>query len=293
MDIDITPALERINEMATNFIASLPNLVLAIIVFVLFFLLAKGIQLLVRRVAVRSGLGVSAGLVFGRLVQWGTVLAGLVIAASVVFPSLQAGNIIELLGITSIAIGFAFRDVAQNFLAGILLLLTQPFRIGDQVIVSGFEGTVEDIQTRATFIRMYDGRRVVIPNTNLFIESVIVNTAAETRRSQYDFGISYEADLEQVRRLILGAIARVEDVLPDPPPDTLVVRLDESTVNVRARWWTDSRRKEVIAVQDRVIAEIKHELDANGIDMPYPTRKVLLHDQTRGSGRARQPALVP
>ncbi|HZD57862.1 MAG TPA: mechanosensitive ion channel [Anaerolineales bacterium] len=292
MDIDITPALERINEMATNFIASLPNLVLAIIVFVLFFLLAKGIQLLVRRVAIRSGLGVGAGLVFGRLVQWGTVLAGLVIAASVVFPSLQAGNIVELLGITSIAIGFAFRDVAQNFLAGILLLLTRPFRIGDQIIVSGFEGTVEDIQTRATFIRMYDGRRVVIPNANLFIESVIVNTAAPTRRSQYDFGISYEADLEQARRLVLRAISTVEDVLPDPPPDTLVVQLGESTVNVRARWWTDSRRREVIAVQDRVIAAIKRELEDNGIDMPYPTQKVLLHDET-SSGRAHRPALAP
>jgi small conductance mechanosensitive channel len=103
------------------------------------------------------------------------------------------------LGIGGIAIGFAFRDIAQNFLAGILLLLTQRFRIGDQIIVSGFEGTVEDIQTRATFIRMYDGRRVVIPNTNLFIESVTVNTATELRRSEYDVGISYAADIDLAR----------------------------------------------------------------------------------------------
>ncbi|MEJ2265713.1 MAG: mechanosensitive ion channel family protein [Anaerolineales bacterium] len=291
MDIDITPALERINEMVNNFIADLPNMVLALIILVLFFLLAKGIQILVRRVSIRSGLGVSAGIVLGRLGQWSIALVGIIIAASIVFPSMQAANIIELLGITSIAIGFAFRDVAQNFLAGILVLLTQPFRIGDQIIVSGFEGTVEDIQTRATFIRMYDGRRVVIPNANLFIESVIVNTAAETRRSQYDIGISYEADLDQARRLMLRAMSRVEDVLPDPSPDTLVVKLDESTVNVRARWWTDSRRKEVITVQDKVIDAIKRELDENGIDMPYPTRKVLLHDGTH-SGKNRQPALA-
>jgi small conductance mechanosensitive channel len=291
MDIDITPALERINEMVNNFIADLPNMVLALIILVLFFLLAKGIQILVRRVSIRSGLGVSAGIVLGRLGQWSIALVGIIIAASIVFPSMQAANIIELLGITSIAIGFAFRDVAQNFLAGILVLLTQPFRIGDQIIVSGFEGTVEDIQTRATFIRMYDGRRVVIPNANLFIESVIVNTAAETRRSQYDIGISYEADLDQARRLMLRAMSRVEDVLPDPSPDTLVVKLDESTVNVRARWWTDSRRKEVITVQDKVIDAIKRELDENVIDMPYPTRKVLLHDGTH-SGKNRQPALA-
>lgn len=291
MDIDITPALERINEMANNFIADLPNLVLALIVFVLFFLVAKGIHMMVRRVAVRSGLGVSAGLVLGRLVQWSIVLAALIIAASIVFPSLQAANIIELLGIGGIAIGFAFRDVAQNFLAGILVLLTQPFRIGDQIIVSGFEGTVEDIQTRATIIRMYDGRRVVIPNTNLFIESVIVNTAAETRRSEYDIGISYEADLDQARRSILRAMSSVDDVLPEPAPEALVVKLDQSTVNVRARWWTHSYRKEVITVQDKVIAAVKRELDENGIDMPYPTRKVLLHDETN-SGRGRQPALT-
>ena len=87
----------------------------------------------------------------------------------------------QVLGIGSVAIGFAFRDILQNFLAGILLLVTQPFRIGDQIVASNYEGTVEDIQTRATFIRTYDGRHVVVPNADLFTDTVVVNTAFEHR----------------------------------------------------------------------------------------------------------------
>jgi uncharacterized membrane protein len=108
-----------------------------------------------------------------------------------------------------VAIGFAFRDILQNFLAGILLLLTEPFRIDDQIIVKEFEGTVEDIQTRATMIRTYDGRRIVIPNAELFTESVIVNTAFEKRRLEYDVGIGYGDDIERAKALILEAIAGV------------------------------------------------------------------------------------
>lgn len=279
MELDFTLAIARINEMLNGLIASLPNFGVAVIVFILFFLVAKIFQVVVRGISERSGLGVSAGIVFGRLSQWAIVLGGLLVSSSIVFPSMQAVDIFGILGIGSIAIGFAFRDIAQNFLAGILLLLTQPFRIGDQIIVSGFEGTVEDIQTRATYISTYDGRRVVIPNTDLFVQSVIVNTAKPTRRSQYDFGIGYGVDLDYTRRLILQAISRVEDVLQDPSPDVLIVDLADSTVNLRARWWTLSARREVITIQDQVIDAIKKELDAHNVDMPYPTQTVLLRNQ--------------
>jgi small conductance mechanosensitive channel len=98
----------------------------------------------------------------------------------------------------------------QNFLAGILLLLTEPFRIGDQIIVTGFEGTVEDIQTRATMIRTYDGRRVVIPNAQLFTQSVIVNTAFALRRLEYDLDIDPSNNGERAKELILEAISSVQ-----------------------------------------------------------------------------------
>jgi small conductance mechanosensitive channel len=192
------------------------------------------------------------------------------------------------LGVGTVAIGFAFRDILQNYLAGILLLLTEPFRIGDQIIFGGYEGTVEDIQTRATLIRTYDGRRVVIPNGNLFTQSVEVNTAFEKRRSQFDVGIGYGDDIATARRVMLEAMKSVDGVADDPPPEVLLVSLSDYSVNLRARWWTKSPRIEQMRVQDQVLEAIKNRVIAEGIDLPYPTSQILFHDQTEPSDGDRR-----
>jgi small-conductance mechanosensitive channel len=195
------------------------------------------------------------------------------------------------LGISGVAIGFAFRDILQNFLSGILILLTEPFEIDDQIVFKGFEGTVEHIQTRATTIRTYDGRRIVIPNAELFTNSVTVNTAFESRRLQYDVGIGYGDDIDEAKRLMLEAMRETEGVLNDPSPDAIVMELAGSTVNIRARWWIKPpRRAESLELQDRVLTAIKRKLTANGIDLPFPTQQILFHDQTEETDgdRSRQ-----
>lgn len=209
------------------------------------------------------------------------ILVGLFIALSIVIPSFKAGDLVQLLGISGVAIGFAFRDILQNFLAGILILLTEPFQIDDQIVFKSFEGTVENIQTRATTIRTYDGRRIVIPNAELFTNSVMVNTAFDNRRLQYDVGIGYGDDIDRAKELILEAIASVDDVLREPSPDALVMELAESTVNIRARWWINPpRRADALDSRDIVLTAIKKKLTANGIDLPFPTQQILFHDQT-------------
>jgi small-conductance mechanosensitive channel len=160
-------------------------------------------------------------------------LIGLFVALSIVIPTFRAGDLIQLLGISGVAIGFAFRDILQNFLAGILILLTEPFQINDQIVFKGFEGTGENIETRATTIRTYDGRRIVIPNSELFTNSVTVNTAFENRRLQYDVGIGYGDDIDRAKELMLEALHSVPEILKDPAPDVLLMELAESTVNIR------------------------------------------------------------
>lgn len=190
----------------------------------------------------------------------------------------------QVLGISSVAIGFAFRDILQNFLAGLLLLITQPFRIGDQIVASGFEGTVEDIQTRATFIRTYDGRRVVVPNADLFTDTVVVNTAFAQRRLEYDVGIGYGDAIENARQVILDAIASVDGVLAEPPPDVLVMAFASASVNLRARWWiAPPKQADALDARDQVLTAIRAALSTHGIDMPFPTHQILFHDQTEES----------
>jgi small-conductance mechanosensitive channel len=113
-----------------------------------------------------------------RLVQTSILTLGFLIALSVVAPSFKAGDLIKLLGVGTVAIGFAFQNILQNFLAGILLLLQEPFQLGDFISVTGIEGTVHDIQSRATIVNTKEGRRVVVPNAVIFTCPVGVESAA-------------------------------------------------------------------------------------------------------------------
>ena len=292
MNLAISKAWDKIQGMINGLIVMLPNIVLALIVFALFWFVARGIKSLVKRLTRRHRQARNLGLVLGRLSQGIVILVGLFVALSIVIPSFKAGDLIQLLGISGVAIGFAFRDILQNFLAGILILLTEPFQIDDQIVFKDFEGTVENIQTRATTIRTYDGRRIVIPNSELFTNSVTVNTAFEHRRLEYDVGIGYGDDIDQAKQLMLEAIHSVNGVLKDPAPDVLVMELAESSVNIRARWWIKPpRRADALDSRDKVITAIKNKLYVeHGIDLPYPTRQILFHDQTEETDgdRSRQ-----
>ncbi len=293
MDIQsaITAAWDKIGGLIESLIVMLPNLVLAIIVFIAFFFAAHWLKLSVKRLTRRHRQARNLGMVLGRLAQGVVILIGLFVALSIVVPTFRAGDLVQLLGISGVAIGFAFRDILQNFLAGILILLTEPFRIDDQIVFKDFEGTVENIETRATTIKTYDGRRIVIPNSELFTNSVTVNTAYDSRRMEYDFGIGYGDNVEEAKRLMLEAIGTVDEVLRDPSPDVLLLELAESSVNIRARWWIKPpRRIDDLNSRDKVISAIKRKLSENGIDLPYPTQQILFHDQTEETDgdRARQ-----
>jgi small conductance mechanosensitive channel len=281
MRAEISSIWDKIESMINDFIVLLPNMVLALIVFAIFFFVGRAIKRAVRRVTRNRRQARNLGLVLGRLAQGITVLVGLFVALSIVIPTFRAGDLVQLLGISGVAIGFAFRDILQNFLAGILILLTEPFQIDDQIVFKNFEGTVENIETRATTIRTYDGRRIVIPNAELFTNSVTVNTAFDKRRMEYDVGIGYGDDLDRAKQLILEAMHGVDEVLKDPAPDALVLELAGSSVNIRARWWiTPPRRIDDLRSRDKVLSAIKKKLTANGIDLPFPTQQILFHDQT-------------
>jgi len=284
MNLELSTLVDKMRMMLKDFIALLPNIVLALLVFAIFFFVARIIKKVVRNLTRDHRQARNLGMVLGRLAQGTTILVGLFIALSIVIPSLKASDLVQLLGISGVAIGFAFRDILQNFLAGILILLTEPFQIDDQIVFKSFEGTVENIQTRATTIRTYDGRRIVIPNSELFTNAVTVNTAFENRRLESDIGIGYSDDIDQARRLILEAMHQTNGVLETPAPDAIVVELAGSTVNIRARWWVDPpRRADVLDLQDRVLTNIKNKLTANGIDLPFPTQQILFHDQTEAT----------
>ena len=129
-------------------------------------------------------------------------------------------------------------------------------------------------------IKTYDGRRVVIPNSDIYTDSVTVNTAYDTRRSEYDIGIGCNDDWDNARDLMVKACASIDGVVSDPAPETIPVALGDFANIVRLRWWTTSDRSSEIHIFGEVLQTVYKELDQNGIDMPYPTQVHLFHDQT-------------
>ncbi len=289
-NLTLSGATETIQGWLQGVIALLPNIVIGVIVLIVFWILGKFIRSFIRsRTKDRETRNI--GLVLGRLTQGVLAILGFLVAAIIIFPSFKPADLLASLGIGGVAIGFAFKDILQNFLAGILILLTEPFQIDDQIIFKDYEGTVEQIETRATSIRTYDGRRVVIPNAELFTNSVMVNTAYDRRRLQYDIGIGYGDDIQKAKKIILEVLAEHGEILENPNPEAIVVDLAGSSVNIRARWWVDPPRKaDTIASYDWVLENICTRLLATGIDLPFPTQQILLHDQTEETDgdRSRQ-----
>lgn len=283
-------AWQQLMQMVKGTIELVPNILIAIVVFIIFWFVARFSRRIIKNVTRRKQ-SRNLGLVLARLSQGLIILVGAFIALAIVIPSFKPGDLVQLLGVSGVAVGFAFRDILQNFLAGILILITEPFTLDDQIVFKEFEGTVEHIQTRATTIRTYDGSRIVIPNAELFTNSVKVNTAFDKRRLQYDIGIGYGDDIEAAKRVILDVLHNTPEALQDPAPEALVVDLAASTINIRARWWiTPPRRADALDAQDKILTAINQKMIAAGIDLPFPTQQILFHDQTESTDgdRTRQ-----
>jgi small conductance mechanosensitive channel len=175
MSVDISIAWKTATNILNEILSLLPNFILGMIIFMVFLGAASLARSLTRRVMLRRFPHQGMALLLARLVHTSIALVGFLIALSIIAPSFQAADLIKVLGIGTIAIGFAFQNILQNFLAGILLLLQEPFRLGDLISVTGIEGNVSDIQARATIVTTKEGRQVIIPNATIFTNPVAVS----------------------------------------------------------------------------------------------------------------------
>lgn len=265
---------------ANDAIAILPSIVIAAVVFLVFLVLASVLQKVVGKLSAKVTDDASLQSLFGTTTRVIVIVFGVFAAAATVFPGLSAGDLIGVLGLTSVAIGFAFKDIFQNFLAGVLILAQRPFHIGDQIVTNDFEGTVEKINIRSTEIRTYDGQLVILPNGSIYINPVTVRTAFPLRRTTFAAGIGYDEDIDTARQVIYDALADCDDVVDDPAPQVYVSAHDSSSVNFDVRYWTKPQIADVWKAKDEVGTKIKYALDAAGIEIPYPYRTVEFHDLT-------------
>lgn len=266
--------LQSLAGLATGFFAGLPRFLLAILVFALFWLSGKLLRrpLEPRLTSLRTP---SFGRVFSFLAYLGVVFVGLLVALPIAFPSVSIAAVLGGLGLLGVAAGFALQDILSNLVAGILLIFRQPFISGDQIEVTGQEGTVEGISIRETRLRTYDGQFVIIPNKDVYTSTIRVQTHYPAVRSSLVVGVSYDTNLSKCRDVALRALADVDGVLADPPPQVYYFEFGGSGINLDLRYWTRPQQAEIRRVQDKVVEVIFDAFNAAGIDIPFTV--VTLH----------------
>ncbi|WP_312752741.1 mechanosensitive ion channel family protein [Psychrobacter sanguinis] len=269
------------NDMVNDFIVRLPYFMVAVVVLLVFWLLSLIFKSVVSKLLSKSHTHRNLVRVFQRIGGALIFFIGLMVAMVIAIPGFTPAKLVGALGIGSVAIGFAFKDIFQNLLSGILLLLSEPFRIGDQIVSGEFEGTVEDIKVRATTIRTYDGRQVVIPNSQLYTSALTVNTAYKRRRLELTVGIGYEDDIRKAKEVILQALEKAETVSKLAEPSVVATEFGASSIDLKVRWFiNDGTQANKVASIHEVIVEIKDQLDAAGVNIPFPIRTLDFSDES-------------
>ncbi|MDH1006511.1 mechanosensitive ion channel family protein [Acinetobacter junii] len=271
-------AYTTIDKIMDSFWERVPYICIALVVFIIFWLLTKLFKLFIRKTLEnRTYTRQNLVLVLNRVGSTFIIFFGFLIALVIAIPGFTPSQLIGALGIGSVAIGFAFKDIFQNLLSGILILLSEPFRIGDDIVVNGLEGNVEDIQIRATFLRSPDGRRIVIPNATVYTSAVIVNSAYQRRRCEFVVGIGYEDDMQKAKKIILDILNNNMTVLSQPAFSVNVTALADFSINLTVRWWVNTTETSTSASISEIQELVVTAFDEKGISIPYPVQEVKVY----------------
>lgn len=270
-----------LEELVASAVKILPALLTALIIIFLTRFIAEFARGLASKIGQQTIRSKSLQFLLKKAAYVTTWVVGILFACVLAFPGLSLGDLVATLGLSSVAIGFAFQDIFKNFLAGILLLVQEPFSIGDQIIVGSYEGTVERIDIRTTSIRTYRGEKVLLPNSTVFTSAVQVRTAFGYRRTDLGIGVDYNTSLPQAKELVQRTIISVEGVLEQPEPEIDIVNFGDSSIDLVIRYWTKPQQQEVRAVKTQAIVAIKKACDQANINIPYPIRTLYFYNQEK------------
>jgi small conductance mechanosensitive channel len=261
-------AFGRLLESAAHLV---PGVLAAVGVVLLFWGLASLTRVLLRAITARLIPDDTAASLIWQAGYYTIWIMGVFVAAGAL--GFEPEHVVTGLGLTSLALGFALKDILSNFVSGILLLLLRPFQLGDQIVVGETEGSVERIELRATQIRTYDGRIVYVPNADIFTSRVTNNTAAPIRRATVEIPLSYDQDFRQASQVLLRAVENSPGVLTDPPASVRFGELGPDEAIVELRFWTDSRRSDFATTMSAVRQGAVQSLKQAGISVPDPNRR--------------------
>lgn len=242
------------------------DLIGAILLLVGTWIISRWARRTVAKTLAKSNLDETLTKFFGNMLGWGILILG-VIAILGIF-SISTASFAAVLAAAGLAIGLAFQGTLSNFAAGIMLLVFRPFKVGDIIKAAGETGGVQEIDLLVTKLDTLDNRRIIIPNSKIFGDTIETVTYHPVRRVDVPVGVDYGADLDQVRAVLEKAAPTVEGGLADPPPQVFLGTLGDSAVNWEVRVWCNT--PDYFAVLEATTRVTKKALDDAGISIPFP-----------------------
>ncbi|SER68207.1 Small-conductance mechanosensitive channel [Nitrosomonas sp. Nm51] len=263
---------ETLIHIWKNFLEHTPYLLAGILVLILTWIIANLFSRLGSRLFNFQRLRRSLRDLIIRLIIIGIWIGGLLLAAMFWFPGLTPTTALGGLGIVSIAIGFAFQDIFENFFAGILLLWRFPFENGDFIECQDITGRVEAVNIRMTQIRLTTGELVLVPNSTLFKNPVTVLTNKPYRRVTIIAGIAYDENVSRAVQVIEQAVKKCRTVALSEPVEIFPQAFGASSIDIEVAWWTDNKPVDTRRSRGEIVTAVKQALDEAGIEIPFPYR---------------------
>lgn len=241
-------------------------------VLVIGLIIARIAGRLTERALGKTGLGEFLSRLLGRLVSGALSIFALVFSLQAV--GVSVGPLVGAVGIIGLALAFAFQDILENVIAGVLMLARRPITVGDEIRSNDYMGVVTDMTLRAAEIQTLDGETVYIPNALVWKNPVTNLTKTPSRRTTIEVGVAYGTDLDRAKDVLQSTAAGIEGVLDNPAATAIVVGFGDSSIDFNVRYWHDSASSVAAELRDVMSRAIKQALDAAEIEIPFPQRVI-------------------
>lgn len=262
--------LDSIEAMVTGIFGRMPFLLAGLIVLIIFWFLSKLVKKIFLIATRRTTVDARLRLLISRILVVVVVGLGVLTALTVVIPTFNFGSLIAGLGFSSFVVGFATKDILNNFLSGILILWQRPFHIGDYLFVGNNQGKVEYIGVRATSLRKDDGELILIPNGDMYSTALTIRGKGAKRRMNMKFCVGYDESHESVKEITRAALSGLEGIVLDPPPKVLVSELIADGVNITVNFWINTNESKPLEVYDRAAIAIVEKLNEADVEVFPP-----------------------
>lgn len=263
----------NLETISTKIIDFLPNLISAIVLLVVFWIVAKLVSKLVHAALQKARVPDDAGNLLVKFIRYGIAIVALLTIADQL--GIDVTSLIAGVGIAGLAISFAAQDTIANLISGVTLIIDRPFKKGDWICVGDLHASVTDVRLRSTVLTTFDNETLVLPNKSLSQEKIINYTLTPKIRARVPVGIAYKEDTAAARRVMLDTIRGDDRILEDPAPVVVVIGLGDSSVNLELRFWTENAMQK-FPLEWEYTEQCKRALDDADIEIPFPHLQLFL-----------------